>query len=439
MQKQCVLSNQSVITEKNGSKGKPFFQPKPTVNQPGDRYEQEADAVAEQVMYAGSEASGYVPGSTMPGSLQRKCQHCEDDAKNMQRKEDSHQTPRVSAGNEAYINSLGSKGSPLSTAEKHFFEPRIGYDLSDVRLHTGAEAAASAKDVNALAYTHGDNIVFGEGQYQPGTNTGTRLMAHELTHTLQQKGGSGLQRVQRKKAAPTQPVSGETNQSVTETISNAPAQYNDWNKSFTWSSKFQVVYDPGTERATIVSRLFSTAAATIKQGWETAIEDRWGKGQFEIEIWQDCLPKVVPVDVDVQWVTDAAKAHYTITANAPGTKLDGREGNGGTAGMTVWGETDRTDITHEYGHMLGNPEEYFTTNGTDYTHGGADQGFRDTGRGIMNNPSESPEPRHYAMVREAFISMMSLSPDIVRVVKHGSKNAPIIICGPQPKGDAAMA
>lgn len=435
MQRQSAFLNQPAIAERGNTNGRPFFQPKLTVNQPGDVYEQEADEIADHVMQMGNEASA--PGNTMPG-IQRKCQHCQDEDKSMHRKEDTTETPQVTAGNEAYINSLGGKGSPLSATERQFFEPRMGYDLSGVRLHTGSDAAASAKDVNALAYTHGNNIVFGAGQYQPGTGAGAHLMAHELTHTLQQK-GNGLQRLQRKKPAPTQPVSSETNQSVTETISNAPAKYNDWNKSFTWQSKFQVTYDPGTERATIVSRLFSTAADTVKQGWETAIEDRWGKGQFDIEIWQDCLPKVVPVDVDVQWVTDAAKAHYTITSNAPGTKLDGREGNGGTAGMTVWGETDRTDITHEYGHMLGNPEEYFTTNGTDYTHGGADQGFRDNGRGIMNNPSEAPEPRHYAMVRDAFVSMMSLSPDIVRVVKHGSKNAPIIICGPQPKGDAAMA
>lgn len=424
---------------KPGSNNSLFFQPKLAVNQPGDVYEQEADAVADHIMHTGIEIGVNTPAGAIPGGIQRKCEHCEEEEKSMQRKEDNHHSTQVSAGNEAYINSLNGKGNPLSAAEKNFFEPRMGYDLSGVRLHTGGEAAASAKDVNALAYTHGNNIVFGQEQYQPGTNAGTRLMAHELTHTIQQKGGSGLQRLQRKNTVPTQPVSSESNQSVTETISNAPAKYNDWNKSFTWSSKFQVTYDPATERATIVSRLYSTAAANVKQGWETAIEDRWGKGQFEIEIWQDCMPKVVPVDVDVQWVTDPTKAHYSITSNTPGTKLDGREGNGGTAGMTVWGETDRTDITHEYGHMLGNPEEYFTTNGTDYTHGGTDQGFRDKGAGIMNNPSESPEPRHYGMVRDAFISMMKLKPDIVRVVKHGSKNAPIIICGPQSKGDTAMA
>jgi hypothetical protein len=81
---------------------------------------------------------------------------------------------------------LRSSGQPLDAKARSFFEPRFDYDFSRVRLHTDAKAAESAQAVNALAYTVGRDIVFGGGQYAPGTNAGQRLLAHELTHASQQ-------------------------------------------------------------------------------------------------------------------------------------------------------------------------------------------------------------------------------------------------------------
>jgi Domain of unknown function (DUF4157) len=65
---------------------------------------------------------------------------------------------------------------------------RFGHDFSQVRVHTDAKAAASAKAVHAVAYTVGQDIVFGEGQYVPHTHTGLKVLAHKLTHTIQQSG-----------------------------------------------------------------------------------------------------------------------------------------------------------------------------------------------------------------------------------------------------------
>lgn len=75
-------------------------------------------------------------------------------------------------------------------------EPRFGFNFADVRLHTGHTAADSARDVGAKAYTVGNNVVFGRGHYQPSSSSGQRLLAHELTHIVQQRGAarSGLQR-----------------------------------------------------------------------------------------------------------------------------------------------------------------------------------------------------------------------------------------------------
>jgi Domain of unknown function (DUF4157)/L,D-transpeptidase catalytic domain len=81
---------------------------------------------------------------------------------------------------------LNSPGQPLDTGTRTFMEPRFGHDFSQVRVHTDARAAESARAVNALAYTVGRNVGFGTGQYTPGTSEGKRLLAHELTHVVQQ-------------------------------------------------------------------------------------------------------------------------------------------------------------------------------------------------------------------------------------------------------------
>lgn len=82
---------------------------------------------------------------------------------------------------------LRSPGQPLDLNTRAFMEPRFGHDFSGVRVHTDARAARSAKAVNALAYTVGNDIAFDKGQYSPETNEGKGILAHELTHVLQQK------------------------------------------------------------------------------------------------------------------------------------------------------------------------------------------------------------------------------------------------------------
>lgn len=84
---------------------------------------------------------------------------------------------------------LRSPGQPLDAATRTFMESRFGYDFSQVRVHTDAKAAASARAVNALAYTVGRDVVFGAGQYALKTHVGRSLLAHELTHVIQQSAG----------------------------------------------------------------------------------------------------------------------------------------------------------------------------------------------------------------------------------------------------------
>jgi hypothetical protein len=86
-----------------------------------------------------------------------------------------------------YISSLNGKGNPLPAQANHFFSSKMGYDFSGVKVHTDKEAAESAKGINAKAYTIGNNVVFNEGQYNTESGEGKKLMAHELTHVVQQK------------------------------------------------------------------------------------------------------------------------------------------------------------------------------------------------------------------------------------------------------------
>jgi hypothetical protein len=143
------------------------LQTKLKISEPGDTYEREADRVADQVMTA--QAPSALTGA--PPRIQRLAGQAAG-----------------SAGAEpaSVKRALAGSGRPLGPELRRDFEPRFGYDFSKVRLHTGAAAEHSAREVNAHAYTVGQDVVFGHGQYAPGTSAGRRLLAHELTHVVQQ-------------------------------------------------------------------------------------------------------------------------------------------------------------------------------------------------------------------------------------------------------------
>ncbi|NOW93888.1 DUF4157 domain-containing protein [Mucilaginibacter sp. SG564] len=163
-----------------------FFQPKLSVNQPNDIYEQEANHVADRVMRMAVPAHNEKAFFKSSDGIQRKCQHCEDEVK-LHRKESPNADAHSGHELNNYIGSLGASGQTLSENSRRFFEPRFGHDFSDVRIHTDTIAAKSAQSVNALAYTTGNNIVFNNGQYSPDSDNGKKLLAHELTHVVQQE------------------------------------------------------------------------------------------------------------------------------------------------------------------------------------------------------------------------------------------------------------
>ena len=115
-------------------------------------------------------------------------QRAEDKEDEAQAKPRSDGVPSVTPKLESEIKTMHRGGAPLPRESREFFEPRLGADLSGVRVHTGSQAAGVARQVNAKAFTVGNNITFGAGQYSPSSSDGKRLMAHELTHVLQQRG-----------------------------------------------------------------------------------------------------------------------------------------------------------------------------------------------------------------------------------------------------------
>ncbi|MCC6288286.1 MAG: DUF4157 domain-containing protein [Chitinophagaceae bacterium] len=163
-----------------------FFQPKLTISQPGGKYEQEADAVAEQIMRAPGENKQmfFQPQITPLNTIQKKCAHCEDEENKVQMKSNGDVTAAEAPA--VVHDAITSTGNPLDAVTKSFMESRFGYDFSDVHIHNDTLAHQSSSAINAKAYTSGNHIVFGAGQYQPGTNAGKQLLAHELTHVVQQ-------------------------------------------------------------------------------------------------------------------------------------------------------------------------------------------------------------------------------------------------------------
>jgi hypothetical protein len=204
---------------------RPGLQAKLRIGRPGDAYEQEADRVADAVVGAAGPDGGPPPISRLAGedgdgavrrcadcggtcggtcgggggdeeehapegaggTLQRQCQ-CggqPEDEQLVQGRAAPGETPHVPAGFAAQLSSLRG-GAPLPPGLRAFFEPRFGHDFGAVRLHTGAAAERSAAAVGARAFTLGNDVVFGRGELAPDTPAGRHLLAHELTHVVQQ-------------------------------------------------------------------------------------------------------------------------------------------------------------------------------------------------------------------------------------------------------------
>lgn len=182
--------------------GKPLRQ-KLAISQPGDEFEREADRVAAQVM-------------KMPDQPGNRALRKTGDNPLVQRRAAASSGTTAGYAPPIVHDVLAQPGQPLDATARTFFEPRFGHDFSRVRVHADAQAAESAKAVNAIAYTVGSDIAFAAGQYRAGTIEGLRLLAHELTHVVQQQTDPSAPR-----SSPLRRTVSFANGSVSETLNLA--------------------------------------------------------------------------------------------------------------------------------------------------------------------------------------------------------------------------
>lgn len=178
------------------------IQAKLAISQPGDPDEEEADRVADQVMRMAEPA----PIGSARSTIQRKCAACEaggatcpkcEEEQTIHRKENSGQASQANSPEHSQIAALRGGGQPLPPSVRAFFEPRFGRDFSGVRVHSDSAAVESARVIQARAFTTGQDVAFGAGEYAPEKHEGRKLLAHELAHVLQQPKSIDLLEVRR--------------------------------------------------------------------------------------------------------------------------------------------------------------------------------------------------------------------------------------------------
>ena len=197
------LQNKQTASFLNSTQSKKTFvsplsiQRKLSIGQPNDKYEQEADSIADKVV---SMSKPQVQTKTQTGSLvQRKCTACEEEDSIQKKSLADRITPLIqksggaSEGQSVACNAITSQinnsrgsGHKMDISTQNYMSGRFGTDFSGVKIHTDNRAIQLSQQLNAHAFTVGNNIYFNKGKYKPSSNSGKHLLAHELTHTVQQ-------------------------------------------------------------------------------------------------------------------------------------------------------------------------------------------------------------------------------------------------------------
>ncbi len=225
-----------------------WIQAKLEIGAVDDPLEREADAMADKVMrmpLSGAEFAGI----SSP-VIQRKCADCEQEDEKLQRKSVSNNgggfaSPQLSS----QITSTRGGGLGLDTQTRGFMENGFGRDFSSVKIHTGSYAGQMNRDLNARAFTIGNDIYFNQGQYQPASESGRRLLAHELTHVVQQRGGN-IPLVQRAPPGDPRHVVGEIGELLVDQFldDNGYYVFRDWSKKVNAGGFDSIAYNPKTKQ-----------------------------------------------------------------------------------------------------------------------------------------------------------------------------------------------
>jgi hypothetical protein len=263
------------------SAGAGLLQPKLSVSRPDDPYEREAEQVAAQVVASGRSAAAPLISAApiQAGRMVQRCAACaagkpcarcqaEQLLQRQASDPDQLAEPALPA---AALQSLGA-GQPLDPTARAMMEARFGQSFADVQIHADSGSAAVAQQLHAHAFTVGQHIYFGSARYEPQSASGQRLLAHELTHTVQQRGGSVAPMPARRSAdgaaraaAPTRSQRGPL--AISAQPSATIQRYSLGEFASDLGDAAGTVYDAGASAAGAV---YDTGAAVVGAGLELA-------------------------------------------------------------------------------------------------------------------------------------------------------------------------
>lgn len=283
-------------------------QPKLEVSEPDDRCEREAERVAATAVRR-SPAEGRNDARVR---IQRQLTTAKSGAA---------EGEAVGGDAAAKVDAATRGGRPLSASTRSFFEPRLGRDLGDVRVHTGSTADAAARSLDAVAFTRGTNIVFRQGRFDPESRAGKRLIAHELTHVLQHDaspestGAEASRVVQRQPGPDAQQAGGAPKPAVDAKIDGDMPVLEQPDPSTCWAATaaMMVMYRDQA-RSTI-----SEAIGRIDERWQTRFDNGHGLLSTEMSWFMadaGLVHEPQGLNFTVEAIADLIETHGPLWMNA---------------------------------------------------------------------------------------------------------------------------
>jgi Domain of unknown function (DUF4157) len=259
----------------------PFVQFSLKVGQPGDAYEREADAMADRVVSTPRETtSDLAPKNVSKSQPQQINRQQPAGMRSLMRQATDSKPASAPKNLESRLQQTRGGGSPLDANTRSAMERAFNNDFSGVQIHTGQESANLNKSLGARAFTHGNDIFFNSGEYQPQSSQGKHLLAHELTHTIQQGGA-----IQRKAETPPVAAVGKQSISSSEVVDVSTDIFNPSEKV---KAEIEEQGDKGLDVRIIIKGLTSEGHVKIKldkQGYDSI-----GKGSMRLlNDWTDKL------------------------------------------------------------------------------------------------------------------------------------------------------
>ncbi len=343
LQRKCACGGVCSSCKSKGSNGKgnQSSESNLSISQPNDFLEQEADRVADQVV---SDSSILAPSDLSSDELFSP----------LMRKHNGENNSSSPIGVSSAIQSPGRK---MDSQTQSFMEHRFGHNFNQIRVHDDANAAASAKGINAKAYTVGNDIVFGNSQYRPNTQEGKHLLAHELTHSVQQE--STGPKLSRQEDTETDDAASPPTVETAEDVGRG-------------GGRFDATIDRNNCLLTALMKVKFNYVDTpeawpndrLKNQWQRKfvrkVTNRWS-GKYDLEPesppceGETCNRLSVAVQVQPVETDEHFDVTVGYTSDFEGSYVAGRTATLDSLDVEERDDIPQTPAEHEFGHMLGLP------------------------------------------------------------------------------------